>query len=68
MNVELITKDLQNLVKGVSPHYSQFDNPLVKKAGHEYSDQYGITYWYKLDSLSDQELWDLYHICKSSWK
>lgn len=66
MKVELNTKDLQTLIKGSSPSYSDFNNALVKKAGHSYSDQYGWTTWSSLNKLSDQELWNLYQICKNN--
>lgn len=67
MNVELDRKDLESLVKGSYPNYSEFGNELVKKAGHYYSDQYGRTNWNSLNKLSDEELWKLYLICKGSW-
>ena len=66
MKVELNTKDLQSLVKGISPDYDDFGNFLVKKAGHSYSDQYGRTSWDSLDKLSDDELWALYLICRGT--
>jgi len=69
--VELDRKDLENLLKATYPTYNQFDNQfdneLVKKAGHEYSDAYGKTYWTKLGLLTDDELQQLYKLCKDSW-
>lgn len=57
-----------NLVRGCQgPHYSEFNNPLVLKGGHSYSDQYGRTYWTNLLLMSEDELWTLYNICKNSW-
>ena len=67
MIVELNRKSLEALVKGSEPDYSQFDNPLVKKAGHSYSDQYGRTSWYSLSKLTDEELYKLHLICRDSW-
>jgi hypothetical protein len=64
MKIELDRKGLETLVKGSQPNYNQFQNPLVKKAGHEYSDQYGITNWRNLDKLSDDELYTLYLFCR----
>ncbi len=64
MNIELDREDLEALVKGSSPAYSVFENPLLKKAGHSYSDQYGRTSWSSLSKLSDEELYQLYKICK----
>ena len=68
MKLELDKIDLKALVKGRPPNYGEFDNPLVKKAGHSYSDQYGRTSWNNLDELTDGELYSLYIICKASWK
>ena len=42
-------------------------NPLVIKAGHSYSDQYGRTTWDNLSALTDEELYKLYEICKNSY-
>ena len=67
MKVELNRKDLEALVKGSSLGYSEFGNPLVKKAGHSYSDQYGRTSWDSLGKLSEEELWELYKIC-NEWR
>ena len=67
MKVELNRKDLEALVMGGYPNYSEFDNPLVKKAGHSYSDQYGRTSWDNLDGLTDEELYQLHLICRDSW-
>ena len=67
MKVELTRTELLALVKGQPPYYSEFDNPLVIKAKHSYSDQYGRTEWYNLRDLTDDELWQLYVICRDSW-
>jgi hypothetical protein len=67
MNVDLDIKGLKILVKGCSPDYSTFSNPLVIKAGHSYNDQYGRTDWGSLHKLSEAELYELYLICRNSW-
>ena len=67
MKVELDREDLKALVNGSSPNFDEFDNPLVKKAGHSYSDQYGRTSWDELNDLTDDEIWELYMVCKNSW-
>lgn len=67
MNKELDRIDLESLVKGSYPNYSEFNNPLVKKAGHSYIDAYGKTSWSSLFNLTDEELYELYKICKNSW-
>ena len=68
MQVELDRKDLEALVKGYGVSYSGFNHPLVKVAGHSYSDQYGRTSWGGLSKLSDEQLYVLYCVCKNSWK
>lgn len=67
MKIELERTELESLVIGKPPHYNVFDNPLVKKAGHRYSDQYSSTSWSSLGDLTDKELYELYIICKNSW-
>jgi hypothetical protein len=67
MKIELNRKGLECLVKGSEPNYSEFDNTLVKKAGHLYSDQYGRTRWDSLSNLTDEELYELHLICINSW-
>lgn len=67
MKIELDRKALETLVKGSQPYYNEFENPLVKKAGHSYSDQYGRTSWESIENLTDDELYELYEICKNSW-
>ena len=67
MKVDLNRKDLEALVKGSCPNYHEFENELVKKAGHSYSDQYGRTSWDSLEKLTDEELYKLYKICQYSW-
>jgi hypothetical protein len=67
MNIELDRKGLEILVKGSTPYYTQFNHPLVVKAGHHYAEQYGNTTWSNLESLKDEELYKLYLICRNSW-
>jgi hypothetical protein len=67
MKVELDRIGLEALVKGSQPYYYEFENVLVKKAGHDYRDQYGTTKWRDLNCLTDEELYELYEICRNSW-
>lgn len=67
MKVYLTRDDLEALVKGSEPNYKEFDNPLLKKAGHSYSDQYGKNYWSSLNKLTREELWELRKVCSKSW-
>ena len=61
-------EDLEAMIKGSTLNYLEFNNPLVKKAGHNYSDQYGKTSWSNLNALTVDELWKLRIICKDSWE
>jgi hypothetical protein len=68
MKIEIDRKGLEILVKGSEPYYDAFNNPLILKAGHSYYDQYGTTQWEKLHNLTDDELYEVYLICRNSWK
>lgn len=67
MKIELDRKGLEILVAGSQPNYNEFHNLLVKKAGHDYSDQYGRTSWRNLSVMTDEELYEVYLICRNSW-
>lgn len=67
MTVELDREGLEILVKGSEPSFEEFDNPLVVKAGMRYSDQYGTIKWLSLKNITDDELYQLYLICRNSW-
>lgn len=67
MKIDLDRSGLEALVNGTGPNYKEFDNPLVKRAGHSYNDQYGRTTWSYLKDLSEEELYQLYLICAKSW-
>lgn len=69
MKVELTKQDLISLVKGIEPYYSVFDNPIVKKCG-SYAGGFSSGWdWdeYRLEELTENELWDLYILCRDSW-
>jgi hypothetical protein len=68
MNIDLDSTGLRTLVNGSVPYYDVFNHPLVKKAGHRFSDQYIRTSWNRLNDLTDEELYELYLICRNSWK
>jgi hypothetical protein len=68
MKQDLTKQDLTNLVKGVAPFYNLFLNPLVRKSG-DYNgshDKWTWHYGFEKD-LTEQELWDLYVLCRDSW-
>lgn len=69
MQEELDKTDLINLASSVGPYYTLFNHPLVSKLG-EWQAGRDVLYWDKhmLKELTEQELYDLYQLCKSSWK
>ena len=69
MKVDLSKQDLIYLVKGVSPFYSMFDNPLIARTG-SFNGSLGKWNWNysELNLLSEEELYNLYLTCKNSWK
>jgi hypothetical protein len=67
MKVELDRKGLEILVRGSEPYYDAFNHPLIIKGGHCYYDQYGTTRWERLKDLTDEELCEVYLICRNSW-
>jgi hypothetical protein len=70
MNVELSKEDLLSLVKGASPYYSIFDDKRIKPYGHFVGGH--AEYWQWSDSalqeLSNEQLFEIYQLCKDSWK
>lgn len=60
-------QDLIHMVKGTNPSYSEMENPLVKRCGSYcggFNDEWT---WdkYKLEKLSEEQLIEVYRICKS---
>lgn len=68
MTLELDREDLKSLVKGTPPSYDAFEHPLVQKAGYRYFHNLGTSDWSNLKALTDDELYQLFLICKHSWK
>lgn len=70
MTVELDKNTLVSLVKGSCPNYNIFDNPLVKKSGRYTGGFHDKWDWDRvvLENLTEEKLWELYSLCKSSWK
>ena len=70
MVVYLDKEDLVSLVKGTNPHHSVFEHPLVKSNGKYRGGMCDMWEWnwaglYLKDS---ETLWQLYNLCKESWK
>lgn len=68
MLIDLDTSDLVCLVNGSTPNYDVMSNPLVKKAGTYIGGMADRWCWHgNLGSLQDEDLLELYLICKNSW-
>ena len=67
MIVELTTKELLSLVRGTAPSYDVYKNSLVKKGGAHVGGFADEWRWGPgLEDLTDEQLWELYIICKES--
>ena len=51
---------LRIIIRGAGVPYEKFNDPVVKKAGHRYSDQYGTESW---DNLCNLHKSDLVYLC-----
>ena len=69
MKVELNKKDLISLVMGIVPPYSVYNEPLVKKCGEHCGGFVDRWDWdnFELEKLTEEELYELYNICKEGW-
>lgn len=69
MRLNLDKEDLISLVKGCTPNYSAMDHPLVKRHGN-FNGSYGKWSWdYSgFENCKEQELLEIYKVCKESWK
>lgn len=66
MIVYLDKADLISLVNGKSPDFTVMDYPLISARGH-YTDAYGWR-WHSLEELTEEQLLEVYNMCKNSWK
>lgn len=70
MNVELDRKDIISLLRGTTPAYSVMDK-IPKELGSYvggFVDSWQWNYISENVSYSDEQLYDLYLMCKNSWK
>lgn len=69
MNFELDRKDVISLLKGTEPHYSVMDK-IPNDLGSYFGGFKDEWQWNNNipEKYSDEELLDLYLICKQSWK
>lgn len=68
--VNLTKKDLASLVRGTSPGYAIFENPLIKKCGRYiggFKEEWIWNYGFE-ENLNEDQLWDLYVMCRDSRK
>lgn len=70
MKVELEKDDLVSLVIGTVPCYNVFDHHLVQKTGRYIGGHVDSWKWDRseVEKLTQEDLWDLYQLCKLSWK
>ena len=69
MIVDLDRKDIISLLTGSQPNYSVIDK-TPEEFGY-YVDGFNIWRWNDISenvSYSDEQLYDLYLMCKNSWK
>ena len=68
MVINLTQEDLINLVNGLDPNYSVFENNEVSPHG-SYDGSQDKWKWHKtsLSNLDEEELLSLYRLCKDSW-
>lgn len=67
--MDLDREDLKALVRGTSPNFSVMDNPKVKKHGSWVGGFHDRWDWNfsSIEDASEDELIELYKICKDSW-
>lgn len=69
MKVELDKQDMISLVKGTSPNYKMMDNPVIKQAGRYIGGMSDRWEWKsEIQHLEEAILWEIYQLCKNSWK
>ena len=70
MTVELDKTDLLALINGKEPYYKAFDVEIIKENGSYCGGFVDKWRWdpIALQRLSEKELYELYTICKNSWK
>lgn len=70
MHLELDKDDLVSLVKGTSPYYTAMDHPLIQRYGHHSGGHLDSWTWVtnSLRGCTEEQLLEIYKICKSSWK
>ena len=69
MIVDLDRKDIISLLTGIQPNYSVIDK-IPEEFGY-YVGGFNIWRWNTISenmSYSDEQLYDLYLMCKNSWK
>lgn len=70
MVIELEKEDLVNLVKGSNPHYNVMNDSLIKQCGSFIGGHHDRWEWdnSSLEKLTESQLWQMYSVCRDSWK
>lgn len=70
IQVKLDKHDLISLLIGKPPYYNEFENPQIKQCGSYTGGMTERWDWKttELEKLSEEKLYELYLICKNSWK
>ncbi len=69
MTVNLDKSDLRSLVMGTSPSFSIMEQETVKQCGRWVGGHVDRWDWHGgLELLTEHELWDLYCVCRDSWR
>ena len=69
MTIDATKQDLTSMVLGMPPNYSVMEHELVKPHGRWIGGHVDEWSWdgNSLDELTEEQLWDLYRICRDSW-
>lgn len=69
MKFDLDKKDLISLVKGTDPNLNVMGDPKIRSRG-SYGETHGRWDWnYRaFEGCSEQEIYEVYQLCKNSWK
>jgi hypothetical protein len=69
MKLYLDKEDLISLVKGTDPNLNVMGHPKIRCRGN-YNEPYGTWDWsYRaFEGCSETEIYEIYQLCKNSWK
>lgn len=67
MIIEVDRKDLEAMVKGTCPSYDVMNRPLIAANG-SYVGGFVDDWKWSLKFNTEEELFEMYKVCKNSWK